>query len=286
MTDSTEHTETKKQDWRLVKRLLPFLKNHLGLAFLSLIFMVIMDVAGVVYPYMIKTGIDKYISKKDIAGLEHIAFLLLIVLTTSFVFQVLFNYFVQFLGQKILYDLRLNLFRHMIYLSNNYFDKTTVGNTLTNITNDVESIREFISEGVVAIAGEILKVFFILGAMMLVNIKLAMLTFIMLPFFVIITMLFRRSIRAGYRGVRKANAQINTMLQESISGIREIIQFNYKEKSKSDFQKINSDFLGWFLKVVEAYALYFPVIEVVSNICMGFILFFAHKAMGVSQKTI
>jgi len=276
--------EEKKQDWRLLKRLLPYLKRRLFLVSVTIAFMLIMDIAGVLHPYLIKVGIDQNVIKNDLPGLGHTVLLLGIVLVTAFLFQILFGYAVQFLGQKLLYDLRIDLFRHMIYLSNNYFDKTPVGKTLTNITNDVESIREFISQGVVTVVGELLKVFFILAAMMLINFKLALLAFITLPFFAIVTMFFRKSIRTGYRGVRKANAQINTNLQESITGIREIIQFNYKDKSKENFEASNRFYLDSYLKVIHAYALYFPMIEIVSNIGMVIILIFAHQSLGVSVQ--
>ena len=244
--------------------------------------MLVMDIATVLHPYLVKVGIDRNVAGNDLPGLEHTALLLLIVLAASFLFQVLFNYTVQYLGQRLLFDLRLDLFKHMIYLSNDYFDKTAVGRTMTNITNDVEAIREFISEGVVTVLGELLKVFFILAAMVLINLKLAMLAFIMIPFFIIVTIFFRKSIRTGYRGVRKANSRINTALQESITGIREIIQFNYKEKSKEHFEESNRQYLDSYLKVIHAYALYFPVIEIAANISMVIILFFAHLALGVS----
>ncbi|MGE5342086.1 MAG: ABC transporter ATP-binding protein [Candidatus Omnitrophota bacterium] len=282
VVETIEQDEFKKHDWRLLSRLLPYLKKHLFLSTVSFFFMMIMDLSGVVHPYLIKIGIDRYITHHDVRGLEHIAFILLLVLSAGFVFQVLFSYAIQYLGQKLLFDLRMDLFGHMIDLSNDYFDKTPVGNTLTNITNDVESIREFISEGVVSIAGESLKVVFILVAMILVNVRLALLTFVMLPFFIVITIFFRKSLRTGYRGVRKSNAQINTILQESLTGIREIIQFNFKGKSKDHFDAVNTSFLESFLKVVYAYALYFPVIEVAANIAMAIIFLYAHKAMGIS----
>jgi ATP-binding cassette subfamily B multidrug efflux pump len=276
--------EEKKQDWRLLRRLLPYVKRHHFLVTVTLLFLLIMDIAGVMHPYLIKVGIDKNILNNDLVGLEHTVLILGIVLLIAFLFQVFFNYAVQYLGQKLLFDLRIDLFKHMVYLSNDYFDKTPVGKTLTNITNDVESIQEFISEGVVTVIGELLKVFFILAAMMMINFKLAMLAFITIPFFVIVTILFRKSIRTGYRGVRKANAQINTSLQESITGIREIIQFNYKKKSKENFEDANRYYLESFLKVVYAYSLYFPAIEVISNIGMVIILFYAHLALGVSVQ--
>lgn len=278
----SETEQKNDKDWRLLKRLLPYLRKHIFLTVTTVIFMLLMDILGVMHPYLVKVGIDKNVVNKDLQGLGQTALILLIVLVSAFLFQVIFNYAVQYLGQKLLFDLRLDLFRHMVRLSNEYFDKTSVGKTLTNITNDVEAIREFISEGVVTVVGELLKVVFILVAMMMINLKLAMLAFIMIPFFIVVTVLFRKSIRIGYQGVRKANSQINTTLQESITGIREIIQFNHSGKSKQDFETANRSYLESFLKVVHAYALYFPSIEVVSNISMAIILFFAHTAMGVS----
>ncbi len=278
--DSPEKEE--KKDWRLLRRLLPYLKNNIPLVLLTTLFMLIMDASAVLHPYLIKVGIDRDVAANDAVGLQHTVLLLLIVLISSFVFQVLFNYYVQYLGQKLLFTLRIELFKHMVQLSNDYFDRTAVGKTMTHITNDVESIREFISEGIVSIIGELLKVLFIMIAMVFVNLKLALLAFIMIPFFVIMTILFRKSIRIGYRGVRKANAQINTALQESITGIREIIQFNYKDRSKEYFQISNQQYLVSFLKVVNAYALYFPVIEIVANISMVIILATAHYSLGIS----
>lgn len=274
--------EKKTFDWRLVKRLLPYLKRRILLVASTVVFMLIMDIAGVLHPYLIKVGIDRNVMGGDLTGLRQTSLTLLIVLAAAFLFQVLFNYAVQYLGQRLLYDLRIDLFKHVVHLSNDYFDKTAVGKTLTNVTNDVESIRQFISEGVVSVVGELLKVVFILVAMVLINFKLAMLSFIVIPVFVFVTILFRHSIRAGYRGVREANSQINTALQESITGIREIIQFNYKGKSKENFEKANRHYLESFLKIVHAYALYFPTIEVVSNLSMVIILFFAHLVMGIS----
>lgn len=277
-----QNDEQKKYDWQLLKRLLPYLKKHVLLVVFTIACMLIMDVAGILHPYFVKVGIDKDVTNGDLAGLQQTALLLLLVLTTAFVFQVLFAYTVQYLGQRLLFDLRIDLFRHILKLSNDYFDKTPVGKTLTNVTNDVEAIRQFISEGVVSVVGELLKVVFILVAMVVINFKLAMLAFLMIPVFVIVTIFFRKSIRSGFRGVRKANSLINTALQESITGIREIIRFNYKEQSKAHFDEANREYLDSYLKVVNAFALYFPTIEIVSNISMVVILLVAHSALGVT----
>lgn len=275
-----EHT----YDWRLFKRLLPYLKNYYFLITLSLVSMLAAGVANVINPYLIKIGIDNNVANGDIAGLKHTAFILLLLMIGGLILQVAFNYAVRYLGQRLLFDLRLDLFHHLVYLSNDYFDQTAVGKSLTHVTNDVEAIRDFISEGVLTVVGELVKILFILIAMLLINFKLALLTFLTVPLFLFATMVFRKSIRTGYRGVREANAEINTALVESITGIREIIQFNYKNKSKQTFASSNCHYLDAYLKVVHAYALYFPVLEVVSNISLLIILFFAHRTIGISVQ--
>jgi ABC-type multidrug transport system fused ATPase/permease subunit len=276
--------EENKYDWRLFKRLLPYLKNYYFLIAFSLVSMLAAGIVSVINPYLIKIGIDKNITNSDLEGLQHTAYLLLLFMIGSLILQVTYNYAVRYLGQRLLFDLRLDLFHHLIYLSNDYFDQTAVGKSLTHVTNDVEAIRDFISEGVLTVVGELVKILFILIAMLLINYKLALLTFLTVPLFVSATLVFRKSIRSGYRGVRSANAEINTALVESITGIREIIQFNHKKKSKITFASSNGHYLDAFLKIVHAYALYFPVLEVVSNISMLIILLFAHKTIGISVQ--
>lgn len=276
--------KTEGIDWRLLRRLFPFLKGYSGLIILALFLMLASSLISALHPYFIKLGIDRDVASGDLAGLQRTAITLLILLIGGLLFQVGFNYSVAFLGQRLLFDLRLTVFRHLLRLSNEYFDQNSVGTTLTHVTNDVEAIREFISEGIITVLGEMLKIGFILVFMLLINFKLALMTFITIPLFLLATMLFRTTIRTGYRSVRQANAEINTTLVESITGIREIIQFNAKGKSRRSFSEGNRNYLKAYLKVVHAYALYFPILEIVSNIGMIIILFYAHQVIGISLR--
>ncbi len=167
-------------------------------------------------------------------------------------------YGIQYLGQRLLLDLRMDLFRKVLSLSNDYFDRTPVGNTLTNLSNDLEALREFIAEGIVSVAGDLLKVGFILVAMLLINFTLALVAFITIPLFLAATFLFRASIRSGFRQVRKANGEINVALSETISGVREIHQFGYEKEARTSFARNNTSYRSAYLKVVNAYALFFP----------------------------
>jgi ATP-binding cassette subfamily B protein len=199
-------------------------------------------------------------------------------------FSVLSGYGIQYLGQRLLLDLRMDLFRKVLGLSNDYFDRTPVGTTLTNLSNDLEALREFIAEGIVSTAGDLLKVALILVAMLLINFTLALVAFIVIPLFVTATLLFRARIRSGFREVRKANGEINVALSETISGVREIHQFGYEEQSRKSFAGNNTHYLNAYLKVVNAYALFFPAIEIVTNASMILTLLFAHFWVGTNLQ--
>ncbi len=269
-------------DLNFLKRFLPYLKKSTWLAIFSFGLMIAANLIGVLQPYFIKIGIDKDIANKDWPGLLNTVSILGIVLVAGFIFQFLYNLSIQLLGQRLLYNLRLDLFKKLLSLSQDYFDRTPVGKTLTNLTNDVESVRQFISEGVVTVAGEMLKVIFIFAAMLMVNVRLAILAFITVPLFVVATMFFRKRIRSGYADVRRANAQINTMLMESITGINEINLFNYQATSQELFGEANRKYLKAFLQVVNSYSFYFPVIELVTNAGMILVFLYAHFQMGMT----
>ena len=274
----------KPVDTRLLRRLLPYIGRYAWLGIGALLCLVIVDVATVLQPYLVKHAIDADIAQKDLVGLAHTGILLGAVLLASYAFQVLSGWGIQYLGQRLLLDLRMDLFRKVLSLSNDYFDRTPVGNTLTNLSNDLEALREFIAEGIVSVAGDMLKVVFILVAMLLINWMLALVAFITIPFFLLATFLFRSGIRAGFRQVRKANGEINVALSETISGIREIHQFGYEKESRNSFTRSNTRYLDAYLKVVNAYALFFPAIEVVANASMILTLLFAHFWVGATLQ--
>ncbi|MBN2432596.1 MAG: ABC transporter ATP-binding protein [Acidobacteria bacterium] len=274
----------KYLDINLLRRLLRYVRRHLMLAVVVLVFMLGFNLLSVLQPYLIKVGIDEHVANQDLNGLQHIVLLLGGILLGAFVCQFLFSVLVQWLGQKLLFDLRLDLLQKVLDLSSDYFDRTAVGKILTNVTNDVEAIREFISEGIVTVIAELLKVVIISAAMFLLNYRLALLAFITIPLFVLATALFRRSIRTGFRGVRKANAEINTTLNETITGIREIKLFNVAGRAQQSFAGHNRHYLSAYLRTVHSYALYFPILTLVSNLSMMIILFYGHYALGMTVK--
>ena len=220
-------------DIRLTRRLGAYVLGHKALVGVSLAAMLLTDLLQVLTPALVKLGIDRDVAARDLRGLRTTALLLAAAMVGRFATQVGFTVIVEMLGQRLLFDLRLDLLRKVLRLGNDYFDRTPVGATLTNVTNDVEAVRQFISDGIVNILGDSVKVLFILGAMVLINPGLAAVTFISLPLFAIATVAFRNALRHGFRGVRAANAAINTSLSETVTGIREITVLNYQARSLS-----------------------------------------------------
>jgi ATP-binding cassette subfamily B protein len=275
---------TTKTGGRILVRVVPYVARYSWLALGALACIVLMDAAGVLGPWLVKRAIDVNVAQKDLAGLSRTALLLGLSILGGWVGSVLSGYGVQYLGQRFLQDLRGDMFRKVLSLSSDYFDRTPVGATLTNLSNDLEAVREFIAEGIVSVAGDTLKVLFILWAMLLINPGLALAAFVTIPLFAVATLLFRSSIRAGFREVRAANGEINVGLSETISGIREIHQFGDEKRSRQTFGRANRRYLDAYVKVVNAYALFFPAIEIVSTASMILTLLYAHFRVGVSLQ--
>lgn len=263
-----------------MKRFWPFLREHrLWIAFLILMLLVI-DAGEVLQPYLIKTGIDQAVLTGDSEGLAAIVLLLVSLMLATFGLSALFHVSVLSLGQRLLMEIRSRMYAHLLKMPASYFDTTPGGKIITYLTGDVEAVRQFLSEGLVSVVGDLLKVAVILSAMLMINWRLALMVFLSIPLFLGVTALFRRSIRSGYRGVRKANAQLNTQIEETLSGITEIHQFDCIGSSRRQFTRMNRTYLKSYLKVVVAYALYFPMIEIVSTLALIITLLAGHQGMG------
>jgi ATP-binding cassette subfamily B multidrug efflux pump len=267
-----------------LRRLLPYVRRRAWLAAAALVALVVVDALSVAQPYLVKLAIDTNIASRDLAGLGRTSLLLAAAMVATLVFQAGFGYGIQYLGQRLVFDIRMDLFRKVLGLSSDYFDRTPVGTTLTNLSNDVEALREFVSEGIVSVVGDLLKVGFILAVMLVINAKLALVTFITVPLFVAATLVFRASIKTGYRDVRASNGEINIALSETISGIREIHQFGAEKENRDSFDRSNLRYRKAYLGIVNAYALFFPAIEIVTNASMILILLFSHAALGAAVK--
>ncbi len=267
-------------DVKLIALLKPYLKQHRLLIFFALSLLLSADLLAVRLPLYIMHGIDVNIAEGDKDGLKLTAILYTILLLSSFILRVSANYSIALLGQKFLYSIRLNLFEKVLNLDHHYFDKEPTGKTLTHVTNDVESVRQFISEGVASVLSSFAKIVFILILMFHVNPLLAAITLFCVPFFVIVTLWFKRSIRDGFREVRQSNSDINTRMVESLNGHREIALFQNRGVNEQQFDLSNKRYLNAYQKIIHAYALYLPIVENITHINTLIILVTAHFTIG------
>jgi len=276
----------KAYDSRLMKRLLRFLRPYrlqviIGVCLLA--FTTLTQLAG---PYLTKVAIDRYIANKQIHGLTIIAMLYLAVLALEFVITYVQMYLTQWIGQKVMYDIRTLIFSHLQKLPLSFFDKNPVGRLVTRTTNDVETLNEMLSSGVVTIFGDIFVLVGIVIMMLNLNWQLALVTFSVLPLIFYATFLFRSRVRESYRKIRIRIARINSYLQENISGMSTVQIFNREAKNSTRFDELNKDHLLAYLQTIRYYAIFFPAIELISAIALALILWYGGIEVVSNTLTI
>jgi ATP-binding cassette, subfamily B, multidrug efflux pump len=281
----------KAYDSRLMARLLKYLRPYRWQVAIALISIVLKSFADVLGPYLTKVAIDRYLSPKEaatatssgiwswlsphaITGIAQIAAIYVGLLVLSFLLEFLQTYFMQWTGQKVMFDLRRQIFRHLQRLHVAFFDKNPVGRLVTRVTTDVDALNEMFTSGVVSIFEDLFVLFGILGVMLCMNWKLALITFAVLPFIVYSTKIFRDRVRDSYRRIRVAIARINSYLQEHISGMVVLQLFNRERKAYNRFSEINRSHMDAFKDAIMAYSVYYPVVEILSAIAIACVIWF------------
>lgn len=264
----------KAYDARLMKRLIGYLmpyKKWMVLAFFIMIIASLLQLAG---PYVIKTGIDKYIANDDVEGLGWLVLIYAAILVVQFVSTFGQIYLMEWIGQRAMYDLRLAVFRHVQSLGMNFFDRNPVGRVLTRITSDINSLNELFSSGVVTILGDLLTIFGIIGVMLVINWKLALMALIGLPLLIVATIIFRIKVRHAYREIRRLIARLNAYVQEHISGVSVVQHFVQENRVFKRFDKINDELKKKHHRSIIYYALFYPVIEVIGALSLAIIIWY------------
>jgi len=268
-------SEYNKLDFGLIKRLLNFLKPYRTYVFLAFILTLLVSALGPLRPYLTKVGIDDYISKNDYPGLVHIiSFIFAILFVQSFV-RFALTYLMQWVGQSVLNDIRLKLYNHIQHLSMKFHDKNPVGRIVTRVTNDVETLNQLFSSGLVMMLADVMLIFWILGFMFYTDTKLTLLTITVLPLLLIVTSIFRKKVRVLFSKLRAEVSKLNTFLNEFISGISTVKLFGQESKLNYEFDQINLKIQDYNIKTVFYYALFYPAIEIISAIAMAIVLWYA-----------
>ena len=264
----------KAYDSRLMKRLLKFLAPYRFKVALAVVMLVLFATSQLAGPFLTKIAIDKYIATKNLGGLKLIAIIYLAILLVQYVLNYSQQYLTEWIGQNVMFDIRAKIFTHLQNLPLSFFDKNPVGRMVTRTTNDVETLNNMLSSGVVAIFGDVFVLIGIILVMLNLNWRLALLTFTVLPLIVFASTMFRLKVRDSYRKVRTRLARINTFLQENISGMETVQLFDREKRNFEKFDDLNKSHKEAHLETIRYYAIFFPSIEIISSIALALILWY------------
>ncbi|KUG26057.1 abc transporter [hydrocarbon metagenome] len=276
----------KAYDAKLMKRLLNYVKPYKKYVVLAIILNVVVAALGPLRPYLTKVAVDDYIAHSDYNGLLIISLLLIGVLLFQSFIQYFLTYYTQLMGQKIIYDLRVQIFSHIQKLALRFFDKTPIGRLVTRTTNDVEALNELFSSGIVMVFSDIFIILWILIFMFFMSWDLSLVTLSVLPILIYATFLFRRKVREAYRDVRFHLARLNSYMQEHVTGMN-IVQIFTKEKDElKKFSGINADHRKANIDSIFYYAVFFPVVEILSSLAIALIIWYGGGEVVQNAMTI
>ncbi len=239
MTNHDDEVLGKAYDARLMRRLAHYLRPYWRPVVLSFAAIVIGAAAQLAQPYLMKVAIDQYIATGQLAPLDRLAALYLVILIVAFVADYAQTWTLQLTGQRLMFDLRMDLYRHLQRLDLKYYDRNPVGRLMTRVTSDVDVLNDLFTAGVVTVFGDVLTLVGIMIVMLWMDWRLALAAFCVLPIIVVITQWFRRNVRESYRVVRGLIARINAFLQENITGMSTVQLFRREALTFARFDEID-----------------------------------------------
>lgn len=261
-------------DVKLFSKLMHFVKPFKSTYYFVLITAILLSLFSTVTPYLLKVTVDDYIRPKDYPGMVLFVGLMLIALLLEVLFQFLFVFYANWLGQKVIKNLRVQLFEKILHFKMAYFDKTAVGRLVTRAVSDIETIASIFSQGLFMIIADLLKMILVIGVMLYVDWRLTLIVFSILPVILYATRLFQKSMKIAFEEVRLEVANLNSFVQERISGMK-IVQLFHREKVEYDqFIEINEKHKKAWLKTVWFNSIFFPVAEISSSVTIGLLVWY------------
>lgn len=286
----SDDIDSNGQDAKLFRRLLTFAKPYSFLILISIFLILMATGLELLWPQFVRSAINHYVENNNLSiseknkGLYYLGIIYLITL----IFRVILEYgqilIMNYTGQNIIHDIRMKLFQHVEQLSIRFFTMNPVGRLVTRITNDVNQLNELFSTGIVGIFGDIIMLVGILCFMLWMHLKLAMISFTVLPLIFVAVALFRKYIRPVYLEIRKKLAMMNAFIQEHLTGIKIVQMFNQETKSKDKFDKLNSEFRDTQIKMIKIHGIFMPSIEAISTLSISILLAFG--AVFIFNKTL
>jgi ATP-binding cassette subfamily B protein len=267
----------KAYDATLMRRLLQYLRPYKPQVALALVAIVSASILQLAQPYLMKLAIDRYIAAGDLRGVDRIAIAYFFILIGSFILEYVQTWTLQMTGQRIMCDMRLQIYRHLQRIDLQFYDRNPVGRLMTRVTTDVDVLNDMFTAGVVSIFGDIFTLAGIMIVLVTMDWRLALVTFAVLPLIVLVTQWFRRNVRESYRTVRAWVARINAFLQEHITGMPTVQLFRREGRAFERFDDINRRHRDANIDSILFYAVFYPAIEIIGALAAALIIWFGGR---------
>ena len=281
-----EKVSGKIIDLRVLKRLYEYIKPYSFRFYILILLTIALGIVGPVRPLLVSLAIDDYVSVGNYEGLLNITIILIVLLTASGVFQYLHTYLSGWLGQYIIKDIRIKLYEHLLKMQLRFFDRTPIGRLVTRNVSDIETLSEVFSQGLAALIADVLQLVFILIFMFSIDWKLTLVSLSTFPLLVVATYVFKEKIKQAFNEVRTAVSNLNSFVQEHITGMSIVQLFNSEEREYKKFKDINKEHKKANIKSVLYYSVYYPVSEVIQALGIGLIVWFGAKEMIQDYSTM
>ena len=261
-------------DLRLFRKVLRFVEPYRKTYHLVLVTAILLSVVSTATPYLLKVTIDNYIVPKDYSGMVLFLSFLLMTLILEVVFQFLFVFYANWLGQKVVQDIRLELFQKLMNFKISYYDQSAVGRLVTRVVSDIETIVSIFSQGLFMIIADLLKMAVIIALMIVVSVELSAIVFLCFPLVIITTKWFQHVMKKAFEDVRREVGNINTFVQERISGMKIVQIFHREHLEQKKFEAINNHLKKAWLKTVWYNSFFFPITEIISSLTIGLLVWY------------
>jgi ATP-binding cassette, subfamily B, multidrug efflux pump len=267
----------KALDWKLLGRVMHYVRPYRGIFILAAFLTIFLAGSAIVQPILMQLTLDKYILGGDYKGLVLMVGLMIAQLAVQTAVQYYQTFLTNSLGQSVIRDLRIDIFKHIMSLRLKYFDRTPIGILITRTVSDLETIADIFSEGLISIVGDLLLVVAIITLMIVKDWKLALITMIPMPLLMLSTYVFKEAIKSAFQEVRTQVAQLNAFLAEHISGISIIQYFAREEQEMRKFKDVNIKYRDANIRSNWYYSIFFPVVEILFAVCIGLLVWYGCK---------
>ncbi len=261
-------------DIKLFSKLLVFVKPYNNTFYGVMFTAILISLFSTLTPYLLKVVVDDYILVKNYQGMLTIILIMILILFFEVVFMYLFTYYANWLGQRVIKDLRVNVFQKIIKFKMSFFDRNAVGRLVTRAVNDIETIASIFSQGLFTIIADILKMITVLTVMTIISPELTLVVISIFPILIVATRIFQKTMKIAFEKVRREVANLNSFVQERISGVKIVQIFNREKIEIDNFNKINIKHRDAWLRTVWINSIFFPIAEIATSICIGLLVWY------------